>query len=152
MTSKQILQNRFLKTCRTSVKTLVDVLDDLGIAHETLDAWMNESRFRRRILTMRKSLSRVRELEFERGATQATARMTRFAIGAEITFPERERRACLDLIRIWNGDEKRRRRKIRPNYAAARKANSLAHPDAGDARSILRRMERRKDSPPASMN
>lgn len=145
MTCKRTLQDRFLKTCRTSPKTLADVMDDLGIAHEMLDGWMDEPRFGRRVMDMRKSLSRVRALEFERGVTQAAARMTRFAIGAEVTFPERERRACLDLIKLWNADEKKRarRRKIFPKYPCGRK-RLLPNPLAGDAPTILRRMEKRK--------
>jgi hypothetical protein len=138
---KRKLQDRFLAVCRDSCKELKDVLDDLGITHEQLDEWLEEARFRRRVLALRKALSRRRELELERGATASAGRLTRFAIGAERTFPERERRACLDIVKFWNATSDRKKYPKYPRRGE-RKRRSLAHPNAGDAKALLRRMEK----------
>ena len=149
MTSQRNLQNCFLKTCRTSTKPLADVLDDLKITHEMLDAWMEQSRFRRRVWEMRRSMARLRGLEIERGATIAVSRFTRVATGGEDSFPEHERRSCMDLFRIYDAYRKTRgKRQKAASDNVDQESDSPAHPNLSDddARPILDRMEQRSDS------
>lgn len=148
MTSHRNLQNSFLKTCRSSPKPLADVLDDLKITHEMLDAWMEQSRFRGRVWKMRRSMARLRVLEIERGATHAVCRITRVAFGGQNSFPEHERRAGMDLIRICDAyDKTRGKRRKTVSEDPACLDDSPAHPNLSDAdaRPILGRMEQRND-------
>ena len=140
---KRVLQDRFLRAMEAEDKTVNAVLDDLHVSHKEFGEWLEEIQFQRKVHRMKKALSRKRSLELEHGATVAARRITLFAAGSMQSFPDRERRACLDTIRLHNGISNR---KVYPKYpqGKARARRFVAHPEAIEAEATIRRMEKRR--------
>lgn len=140
---KRKLQDKFLRAMEAEDKTVNAVLDDLKITHKEFGEWLEEVPFQRKIQRLKKALSRKRSLELEHGATIAARRITLFAAGSEKSFPDRERRACLDTLRLQNVGPGR---KIYPKYARRknRSREVIAHPVVMEAEATIRRMEKRK--------
>lgn len=139
------LQDAFFDACVNSTQTLEEIIEDLGIPHQTLAGWLIEPNFRVRLHGLRRYLRRARDLQIEMGALHASAMLLRTATDTAITKTESvTRSACVDLIRLAR-DSHARARVQNSTAEDETKRRALYHPDvpADEARELIEELARR---------
>jgi hypothetical protein len=143
-------QRKFLFDVRDNPQTLDQVVQRMMIQPWQISKWMRTTRFRQALAETVRGLRKVRKLELEMAARQATHVMSQILAGVETSHVKRQASFdVLDLAFTYLRPKRREIRKKLKEAAATRRLNlNLQHPDNSDEETyrLLDIMEGRQPS------